>query len=57
MQDICITDGIAIVRVATVREKRLENNFFSRSGKTQEILWLFREIWKGLGKSVKSQGI
>ena len=44
-------------RVATVREKYLENESFSRSGKSQGILWMAREIWKGLGKSGKSQGI
>ena len=38
-------------RVATVREKYLENEIFSRSGKSQEILWMVREIQKGLGKS------
>ena len=32
------------VRVATVREKCLENEFFSRSGKSQGILWMAREI-------------
>ena len=31
-------------RVATVREKYLEYEFFSRSGKSQEILWIVREI-------------
>ena len=40
-----------------VREKLLENEFFSRSGKNQGILWMVRELWKGLGKSGKSQGI
>ena len=33
-------------RVATVREKSLENEFFSRSGKSQGILILVREISK-----------
>ena len=46
-----------MVRVATVREKYLENEIFSRSGKSQGILWMVREIKKGLGKSGKSQGI
>ena len=32
------------VRVATVREKYLENEIFSRSGKSQGILWMAREI-------------
>ena len=31
-------------RVATVREKYLENETFSRSGKSQGILWIAREI-------------
>ena len=31
-------------RVATVREKYLENEFFSMSGKSQGILWMAREI-------------
>ena len=31
-------------RVVTVREKYLENDFFSRSGKSQGILWMAREI-------------
>ena len=44
-------------RVAMVREKYLENEIFSRSGKSQGILWIIREIYKGLGKSGKSQGI
>ena len=39
------------IRVATVREKYLENEIFSRSGKSQGILWMAREISKGLGKS------
>ena len=38
-------------RVATVREKYLENEIFSRSGKNQGIWWMVREIYKGLGKS------
>ena len=41
------------VRVATVREKYLENEIFSRSGKSQGILWMVREIRKYL----ESQGI
>ena len=32
-----------ICRVATVREKYLENEIFSRSGKNQGILWMARE--------------
>ena len=31
-------------RVVTVREKYLENEIFSRSGKSQGILWVAREI-------------
>ena len=31
-------------RVARVREKYLENEFFSRSGKSQGILWMVRKI-------------
>ena len=33
--------------------KYQENEIFSRSGKNQGILWMAREIWKGLGKSGK----
>ena len=33
-----------ISRVATVREKYLENEIFSRSGKSHGILWMAREI-------------
>ena len=44
-------------RVATVREKLLEHEFFYRSGKSQGILWMAREFYKGLEKSGKSQGI
>ena len=32
------------IRVATVREKYLENEIFPRSGKSQGILWMAREI-------------
>ena len=35
---------VRITRVATVREKDLENEIFSRSGKSHGILWLAREI-------------
>ena len=38
-------------RVATVRENYLENEIFSRSGKSQGILWMAREI-----KDLESQG-
>ena len=31
-------------RIATVRKKYLENDNFSRSGKSQGILWMAREI-------------
>ena len=34
-----------------VRENYLENKNFSRSGKSQRILWMASEIKKGLGKS------
>ena len=40
------------VRVATVREKYLKNEFFSRSGKCQGKLWMAREFRKDL----ESQG-
>ena len=40
-----------LVRVATVREKCLENEIFFRSGKSQGILWMAMEIKKRLGKS------
>ena len=33
-----------MARVATVREKYLENEIFSGSGKSQGILWMAREI-------------
>ena len=39
-------------RVATVREKYLENEIFSRSGKSQGILWMVRKFRKDL----ESQG-
>ena len=39
--------------VATVRENYLENEFFFRSGKSQGIMWVVREIEKGLGQSGK----
>ena len=32
------------IRVATVREKCLENEIISMSGKSQGILWMVREI-------------
>ena len=35
---------VTVTRVATVKEKCLENEFFSRSGKNQGILWMGREI-------------
>ena len=38
--------------VATVSEKSGKNEFFSRSGKSQRILHLVREIWN----SSQSQG-
>ena len=33
-----------VYRVATVREKYLENEIFSKSGKSQGSLWMAREI-------------
>ena len=36
--------GKYMIRVATFREKSLENEFFSRSGKSQGILIEVREI-------------
>ena len=36
--------GVFLDRVATVREKYLENEIFSRSWKSQGILWMVREI-------------
>ena len=58
----CLSDcsgisGVNFGRVVTVREKCLENENFSRSGKSQGMLWMVREIEKGLGKTGKSQGI
>ena len=46
-----------LFRVATVREKVLENEIFSRSGKSQGITFSVREIKKKRKKSWKSQGI
>ena len=37
-------EALSLIRVATVREKYLENEIFSRSGKSQGILWMAREI-------------
>ena len=37
-------ENLQILRVAMIREKYLENEFFSRSGKSQGILWMAREI-------------
>ena len=41
MQQACLT---ATFRVATVREKYLENKNFFRSGKSKGIPWMAREI-------------
>ena len=41
---------IELTRVATVRAKYLENEIFPGQGKVG-ILWIAREISKGLGKS------
>ena len=48
---------IPLSRVAMVREKYLENECFSRSGKSQGIFWMARDIYKELEKSRKSRGI
>ena len=40
----CTYKYIGLPRVATVREKCLENDFFSRSGKSQGISIVVREI-------------
>ena len=39
-----VCPSLTFIRVATVREKYPENKFFSRSGKSQGILWMIREI-------------
>ena len=39
-----IVSGAYLLRVATVREKVLENEKFSRSGKSQGITFSVREI-------------
>ena len=39
----CMEGDLEQYRVATVREKYLENEIFSMSGKSQEILWMARE--------------
>ena len=44
MTEILLFQHACKTRVATVREKYLENEFFSRSGKSQGILWMVREI-------------
>ena len=54
---IKVSTSWSFYKVDTVREKYLENEIFSRSGKSQGILWTVREIQKRLGKSGKSQGI
>ena len=43
---IVSNEAMALHKVAMVTEKHLENELFSRSGKSQGILWLIREIWK-----------
>ena len=35
---------VVTIRVATVRENYMENDFFSKSGKSQGISWMAREI-------------
>ena len=42
---------VTLCRVATFREKVLENEKISRSGKSQEITFSVREILKKKGKS------
>ena len=50
--------GITVMsRVAMVREKYLEDEFFSRSEKSQGILWMAREIKKGLRNQEKVREI
>ena len=43
-QSLTIIVFYGYIRVATVREKSLENEIFSRSGKSQGISILVREI-------------
>ena len=43
-QRLCFRYTDSTIRVATVREKSLENEIFSRSGKSQGISILVREI-------------
>ena len=43
-------------RVATVREKALENEKFSRSGKSQGITFTVREIFKKMKKVMEKSG-
>ena len=45
-----------ISRVATVREKVLENEKFSRSGKSQGITFSVREILKKMKKVIEKSG-
>ena len=40
----CPGGVLSYIRVAMVREKYLENEIFSRSGKSQGIFWMAREI-------------
>ena len=44
---LCIDNG----KPGLPQSKYLENEFFSRSGKSQGIFWMVREFYKGLGKS------
>ena len=37
-------DSVQTSRIARVSEKYLENEIFSRSGKSQGILWMAREM-------------
>lgn len=49
-----VVSNAFFIKVATVREKYLKQDFCFRSGKSYRILWLVKEIWKGLEKSRKS---
>ena len=41
---VCFQSVKDMARVARVREKYLENEIFSRSGKSQGFLWMVRDI-------------
>ena len=46
-----------LFRVAKGREMSEKNRFFSRSGKSQRILYQVREILNSTSKSVKNLGV